>query len=430
MEAAFASPLDPDLINSIASMSFSELERVLLGYKDLVDAIDRGNEHAADPTVLHPLIPFQMAYPDHVYNVISPRAQLPLKGSADQLYLGAMGGSPFAASDYLKQLLMYAHCVTIDDALQVIAFAMMSRPFGKDARGYRALTESVLAFILEIRPLIDSGVVDLRQPMLALHELIREVTEVETDAHDTKAVFEGLHSVSIEMVADAVESKGFSPAEARAASEVVMRDLKRSYLTAAVADVQAQLFSSTLFGARHLFLPTLRHVMATSLLGVDSGSARNTNRLRALVSVDVPGISEIPISSLVAIRKNSDSLAEWRGLLGRALSESLDVADGDERLTNIEEGLVATIVRLKKELSSSKIRDRIRTELRGFTIGALGAAILNQNAYVAGLFALAIRATLGLAIDPKAKPARNSASQVLLHHCVAFSRAGDIEGIA
>lgn len=150
-------------------------------------------------------------------------------------------------------------------------------------------------------------------------------------------------------------------------------------------------------------------------------------RFEELSRLEVPRLDDLSVSDIVAIRRSSDSLEQWR----RSISTGLDrlrLADRDVRMDSesakqlMAESVADSRAALFEEFRASPAgRDRLRGFLT-FVSGAVGGALGGSLGGATGAAIGAIGGTIPHAID--ALRPEDVASDWLVRHYLLFEPRG------
>lgn len=359
-------------------------------------------------------------------------------GSAQLDHPDFRTNSVSALTNEVKKYLLYCHGVCLSDPAETV--------LGLADRDRGALRR-YLEFILELKELIESEIVVLLDdwPLGAALYNKRIGEPVDTPRHSFETYKHGITFTwppslwaPLDQVARAARDEPFRtlPGETFFGNlhekiewgSLNARDSERE-LELCLNAVDMFLLADEAFKARiDLFFPSKRELnIFNEYIGfmkrvvVPDVGALST--VASIISLDLPGLSKLSVSDIVAVRKSSDSFDRLRTSLGRAafaISGSSGTApDGHLLKQELDEVRRA----VEKEVSNSGSLISAKGAMRSFTIGSVAAlalatyappaAAIAKGGLVAGFDLL-----LGFLSGAVKRDSRMANEALLRHFCI------------
>ncbi len=343
------------------------------------------------------------------------------------------------AVDNLKHMLLYCHQLAIDDPGALIfdslrlGYGVKSNPqVFLDAK--RRLQE-YFPFLYHFKPLIDDGILILLSQKTSL-DCMKDISWDTEKRTKREKRFKRL-AMSLDY------TDFFKQVELRATrrffefSDPIYKEI--------IIDVaednlgRMALMSREITGGVDFYLPfrSWRGVLldlvkeAVESIQPEAVPDSELRLLTELISIDIPGISKLPVEDLISLRKNNETFNDWRMTLGRGL-ERLSNLPGN-RLDQQKDGLRVLreeIGKAKADLSQKFDSDSFLTsmhaESKNFAVGAIGigatATLLAQNVeeLVDPIAAGAVSAMVKILWDLASRKGGDSSIKALQNHYVSI----------
>lgn len=409
----------PDLLPAVQALSPAALTGLL---EDVLAQAALPNV-PRDPTVVRPLITARLGtFRTELagYAVANTLGGLNTVTATDPRFAERSG---FAQG--VAQALLYCHELVIEDPVALAADLLLGLDL--DARqSARSVFEAAVRSSLSIDPLVRAGIVTLYWRSSETHSTVPNFAAQDgVEPGEAWDAFEALYvdglPAGLRTTWASIRAGNRSPD--REAIEVLIRDGEgpaveqfldvvqhlspatvlanvREVLAASLGDIAA------LGGAADLYAPAAVFTRIV-LAATERPDDLEGSRVRELVRLDVPRLSDLLWADVIAIRKQGEEFEQWRAALGHGL-DRISAARSRDEFVNADrmmrEELAAARGRITAAVRRSTALSRLQRGGTAFVLGALGGAIsatgtpLATTAFAslgAGLGAAAVAATEG-----------------------------------
>jgi hypothetical protein len=318
---AFDEPLGPDLIGRIREASHQALERSAEVYGAWSDrAVPPAR---TDRDALRPLIPLSayrwLTDPDYARHGMD----------------GSKTTDVFRASPLLKTVLLYAHAVALDNPLSrdvLSARSLLPHEGPPTAEGLESFRAALLAFVqfsAEVDALVRAGILVWLERGAGGGPYARPSPELELPPGSGVQKRSDLGYITPIAVRQSVEGCRFYGAD------------------------EFDVFVPNFLGADVLQYAIRRDERIASPVGAEVES----QRLAALLEMDVPSVNTLAFAEIAALRKSAESFADYRSNLRLAVETITTLAhDGASKQAQARaarELFAPTVLRLERELRQS-----------------------------------------------------------------------------
>jgi hypothetical protein len=281
-----------------------------------------------------------------------------------------------AAFDSLKHHLLYCHSLAVDDPLGYILDAFATwQPNELWRRDARPRLVNCVHFLERIEPLIRSGAVVLVEDQPWRRGFSRRIVR-DLDDLTASADLSDLTGMLRDKL-DELEAQG--PTAVEVGRQVVL-ELAEQQLTRGLQAAAAHPGELDLYMPYRHYEAVLQRAAQEALLALpDSPREVELHVLGQLLALPVPGLSQLSVDDLVAVREQDEGFARWRAALERALErvERLDdelLNPQDETLRLIRLELLEQEQALEADIKKSSFLARARVGMKQFGIGSVAAA--------------------------------------------------------
>ncbi len=407
IEEIFGERLSPDIIPLVEQANDDQLHELSVRYKEYGD-------HWIEPPrgdgELRPYLPITYTgYADWVTSGI-PLSAYSFK-SIENVW---------EAIDNLKHRLFYCHSIAIDDPgshiIDIIKIYAGNDNFKDQLQDQKRQLINYLSFLIEIKSLVESGVVTLIPEKYA----------------SSRGYFKSDRDERLEANLDLSDCQEFIERRTKRSIDkltrtVLVRSAERTLLD--IAATNEKLKEGVHFYLPYAFWETVLEDLFKESSQFTNVSMDELRLLQSLIQVPLPGLDRLSVTDIVKVRED-DSFKSWRIALRKGLRElrtadKSDLLSEKEKLTLLQEESYERTIKLQEEIEKSAFLKNLRKHTIDFKVGLLAMLV---GLPLGGKISLAVGATLAARtlFNLIRKQAEAKPKESLLNHYVAFYPKGKV----